>query len=146
MIEIIQKLFEGLTLGPFVHLMEIFTLGAGNLLIAFGIITVLFFINELLKAYLMIEHTHCIITHVGINIMTILPAIILMAILIYAGFKHPERTGINFTFVVLSFIPWYLAGKFTRLARRDTEGADIGFMTVGLLLVVFAGIITTLVF
>lgn len=144
--EIIRGFIEGFTAEPSGVLFDLFTLKPGNLIEAFVVIAILFVMNELIKAYLMIEHTRSAVVHVGINIMTLFPAIFLAVLLLYAGRIHPERVWINLLFAVLTFIPWYMGGLSTYMARRDTEGADIGFMTVGLFIVIFIGVAAAVVF
>jgi hypothetical protein len=46
---------------------------------------------------------------------------------------------------LLMYVIWYLAGQLVLLARPDTEGADLGFMTVGALITFPVGIIAAIV-
>ncbi|MDH3231029.1 MAG: hypothetical protein OEN55_14665, partial [Alphaproteobacteria bacterium] len=111
-----------------------------------GVISVVFVLNEFLKTSLMIEYTTSRLAHVGINVMTLLPALFLAAVLVYAGYVHPERIGTSFLVCLFCFVPWYVAAALTRLGRRESEGADVGFMAVGLAIVAGAGGIAAILF
>jgi hypothetical protein len=43
-----------------------------------------------------------------------------------------------------AYILWYLVGQSTRLVRRDSEGADVGFMSFGALITFPVGIVAAL--
>ncbi|MEK6814239.1 MAG: hypothetical protein AABY65_05865 [Nitrospirota bacterium] len=139
--EIARKLLEGGSWEPFERIGSVLALGEGDLLAAMGVLTVLFFGIEFAKAYLMIERGESVRVHVVVNVMTILPALILVLVLIHAGARHPDRAWINLIFAILAFVPWYAAGQTTFLARRDVESGDVGFMSIGLLIVLSAGVI-----
>ncbi|MBI3393223.1 MAG: hypothetical protein HY039_08545 [Nitrospirae bacterium] len=137
--EIARKLLEGSSWEPFERIGSVLALGEGDLLAAMGALTVLFFGIEFAKVYLMIERGESVRVHVTVNVMTILPALILVLVLIHAGAGHPDRVWINLIFAVLAFVPWYAAGQAAFLARRDVEGGDVGFMSIGLLIVLSTG-------
>ncbi len=143
--EIVQRFIEWAIL-LVKCLLKILALGPGEVYLAFGILTVLFFANEFLKTYLVVEHTRCTIAHIVINMLTILPAVILVCLLLFAGYMHPERVCTNFSFALLALVPWYISGRITCLARNDAEGAGIGFMSIGLLMLIGTGIVTLIIF
>lgn len=144
--EIIRKFTNGISLDAFRRLMDILTLGPDSLPQAFAALAVVFLVMELLKCYLMIERTRSVIVHVCINLLSLLPAFLITAVLLYAGYSRPERAWTNLLFGVSLFVPWYLAGMSPRLSRHDVEGADLGFMAVGFLMVVPAGFAAVLIF
>jgi hypothetical protein len=72
-------------------------------------------------------------------------AVVLAAVLVWADHCHPDRGWINLGYALLLYFIWYLAGQLVLLARHDTEGADLGFMTVGALITFSAGIIAALI-
>ncbi len=144
--ELMRAFIDGATIEPLLALLRILALGPGDTIAALAVISVIFFLNEFLKTSLMIEYTSSRLAHVGINVMTLLPAVLLAVVLLYAGYVHPARIGTSFLVCVAAFVPWYVAAALTRLGRRDSEGADVGFMCVGLAVVVAAGIVAAILF
>jgi hypothetical protein len=89
-------------------------------------------IGELVRVLLSTELTRSRIVHVAICLLTFaVPAFGLAAVLVFAARAHPERAWTNLAFAAGLYALWWLAGESTRLARSDTEGADVGFMSVG---------------
>jgi hypothetical protein len=82
--------------------------------------------------------TRCLLTFA-------IQAVVLAAVLVWADYRHPDRAWINLGYAVLFYGIWYLAGQLVLLARRDTEGADLGFMTVGALITFPVGFIAALI-
>lgn len=126
------------------NILNIFSLGPGTLFHFFIVITILFFINDILRTYWFMEHTKSVAVHVAVVVMTLVPAILMIAVILYSASKYPDRAWLNLIYVLCTFIPWYLAGKITTFARADSEGADVGFMFVGFLIVSPIGVVTAL--
>ena len=130
----LKALFELLSLAPE-------TLGHAIVILAF-----LFLVSYLLRTAFMSEGTRSVLIHIVVCTLTLLPAITLAAILFWAAYKYPDRVWINLGVAALLYVPWYIGGALTRLARADTEGADIGWLTMGALITFPCGLIAALVF
>lgn len=140
------SLFSPPTVDLFRNLFELASLPPGRLLPAILLISGIVLLNDLVRTALMIEFTRSALAHVVVNVMTLLPAVLVAAILFYSAWQYPQRAWGNLWFACLFFVVWYAGGALTRLARPDTEGADIGFMTVGALITFPCGILAALVF
>ena len=113
---------------------------------AVALLSFLFMVNYLLRTALMSEGTQSIVVHVCVSTLTLLPAIVLAVVLIWAASQHPHRAWINLGVAALLYIPWYLGGAITRLARSDTEGGDIGWLVMGALITFPVGLVAALAF
>lgn len=125
---------------------EILALGprtwvGGCLLLAF-----LFLLNDLCRTALMTEGTRSRIVHVLVCALTLGPAVVLAGVLLWAGASHPDRVWINLGLAAALYVFWWAGGALTRLTRKDSEGADIGWMTMGALITFPAGLVAALVF
>ena len=90
--------------------------------------------------------TRSVLAHVARCLLTFaIQAIVLAAVLVWADYRHPGRSWINLGYALLLYVIWYLAGQLVLVARPDTEGADLGFMTVGALITFPVGIIAALI-
>ncbi|MEM9491359.1 MAG: hypothetical protein AAGC55_19595 [Myxococcota bacterium] len=84
--------------------------------------------------------------HLLCGVLTLVPQTLLLgAVLIVTVQCHPERIALNAVWVAVLYLAWYLAGQSTLLVRRDSQGADPGFMWVSAVLVYTTGLITLLV-
>ena len=104
----------------------------------------LIFLNDLIRTALMVEYTRSVINHVIIDILTLLPAIFIGVVLLYAGHGYPGRVWINLALAAGLYIAWYAGGQITVLARKDTEAADIGWMAMGALITIPCGLLAIL--
>jgi VanZ family protein len=68
-------------------------------------------------------------------------ALLLAFVLAYADRHYAGRGWINLGIVLALYVLWYATGELTRLVRKDSEGADLGFMAVGALITFPVGIV-----
>ncbi|GAB4519333.1 MAG: hypothetical protein Tsb0020_37880 [Haliangiales bacterium] len=82
------------------------------------------------------------IVHPLVNLLTVvIQPVFLAVVLVISVLAYPERALINVGIVLGMYGVWYLAGQSTLLVRPDSQGADIGFMTIGGLLTFIPGAI-----
>lgn len=111
-----------------------------------ALLSFLFLLNYLIRTGYMSESPQSVVVHMAVCVLTLLPALVLAAVLLWAAYNHPERAWINLGIAALLYLPWYAGGALTRLARRDTEGADVGWLAMGALITFPVGVIAALVF
>jgi len=144
--ELIMWFINNGTWGPLKDLIQLLSLPperSGEWLLLLSTFMVL---CELTRLTLATVFTRSVLAHVMRCLLTFaLQAIVLAAILVWANHRYPERAWINLGYALLFYFIWYLAGQLVLLARPDTEGADLGFMTVGALITFPVGIIAALV-
>ena len=92
-------------------------------------------LNELLCTALLVEHTRSVANHLIVSVMLMLPAVIVGAVLLLAGFRRPGSAWLNLLWIAVLYGFWWLGGTLTKLARPDTEAADVGWMAMGLVFV-----------
>ena len=63
----------------------------------------------------------------------------------YAGIKGCT-SWINLGLAFSLYVPWYLGGTLTWLARPDTEGADVGWMSHGVFVTLPCGPLAVVLF
>jgi uncharacterized membrane protein len=129
---------------PFSEFLELMSLAPDTLAHAMAMLSFLFVVNYLLRTAYMSQRTRSVLTHMVVCTLTLLPAIALAVILCWAAYRHPDRAWINLGVAALLYVPWYLGGAMTRLARPDTEGGDIGWLTMGALITFPVGIAAAL--
>ena len=139
--EIIERFLSGMSLEPFKNLLDLMSLAPEHIWASLVLLAALILLNDLVRTALMTEYTRSAVVHAIVCILTLLPSGILGLVLLYAGYRHPERAWINLGFALALYIPWYLGGTLTWLARRDTEGADVGWMSHGLFITVPCGLL-----
>lgn len=144
--EIIQRFLEGMTRGPFKNLLELLGLAPERLIAALVFLGALMVLNDLLRTSLMVEMTRSVVNHMIIDVLTLWPGFLLGFVLLLAGARHPERAWINLGLAFVLYLGWYLGGTLTRLSRRDTEGADLGWMSHGAIITLACGLVARLVF
>lgn len=128
-----RSLGDVLALGPDTAL-------AGCVLLAFS-----FLLNDLVRTWLMTERTRSVLVHVIVCALTLAPAVVLAAVLVWAGSRHPDRAFLNLGLAAALYVPWWAGGALTRLVRDDSEGADIGWIAMGALITFPTGLATALV-
>jgi hypothetical protein len=100
---------------------------------------------EYARISLIVESPRSRPVHVALCMLTFaFQAIAMAAMLVYADIKYHGRGFINLAIVAGAYILWYLVGQSTRLVRRDSEGADVGFMSFGALITFPVGIVAAL--
>ncbi len=144
--ELISRLLEGTTVGPFRNLLELMSLNPDSLGAALVLLAATMILNDLVRTALMTEHTRSVAVHVIVNVLTLLPAFVLGAALIYAGYRFPHRAWVNLGLAALLYGAWYTGGTLTWLARRDTEGADLGWMAHGAIVTLICGLLAVVLF
>ncbi len=101
---------------------------------------------ELTRIALCTEHTRSRIAHVSVALLTFpFQSIFLAIVLVHADRTYPGRGWNNLAIAVGLYVLWFVTGQATRLVRRVSEGADLGFMCVGALITVPVGVIAALV-
>ena len=125
----------------FEPMLELLALSPDHLIASMVVLSGLMFVNDLVRSTLMVTFTRSVVNHVAVVVLTLLPAMLLGAVLLLAGYRHPERALLNFGLALVLYLPWLAGGALTRLARKDTEGADVGFVVVGLFITVPCGLI-----
>lgn len=101
---------------------------------------------ELTRIALCTEHTRSRVVHATILILTFpFQALLLAVMLVHAASAHPGRGWINLAIALGAYVLWFLTGQATKLVRRPSEGADLGFMCVGALITFPVGIAAALV-
>jgi hypothetical protein len=116
------------------NLLELLSLAPGVAMHTFVLLSFLFMTAYLLRTAAMSEGTRSALVHVLVCVLTLLPAALLAAILALAAVRYPDRAWINLGIAALLYVPWYLGGRITTLARPDTEGADLGWLAMGALI------------
>ncbi len=144
--DILQSLLEGITTGPFRNLLELLSLGPDRLLASLVLLAAVMTMNDLFRTAVMVEATRSVSVHLVVNVLTLWPGVMLGLILLYAAFRHPERAWINLGLAMALYLFWILGGTLTRLSRRDTEGADIGWISHGAIITVALGLLALAIF
>lgn len=112
----------------------------GCVLMAFVIL-----LNDLVRTWLMTEGTRSVGVHLAVCVLTLAPAIVLASLLVWAGYHHPDRVWLNLALAAGLYVPWWLGGAITRLVRPDSEGADLGWISMGALITFPVGVGAALV-
>jgi len=129
------------------NLIDLMTLAPERLIPSLILLSSLVILNELVRTAFMVEYTRSVVVHVIISILTLLPAFMLGFILLYDGYRYPERAWLNLGIAIALYLPWILGGTLTHLSRRDTEGADLGWILQGLIFITIPwGILAVIIF
>lgn len=141
-----STLAENLTFGPFRALWYLMGLPPTDLAAALVMLGAFIVIAELVRIALGTELTRSVLANVLICLLTFpVQAGVLAVVLVHANLAHPERVGWNFAVVLGLYVLWFLTGSGTKLVRPVSEGADLGFMTVGGLLTFPFGLVAVLI-
>jgi len=144
--DIITSFIHNATWGSFKDLIELMSLPAERTREWLMFLGAFMILCELTRLALATVFTQSVLVHVIRCLLTFaIQAIVLAAVLVWADYRHPGRGWINLGYALLLYFIWYLAGQLVLLARPDTEGADLGFMTVGALITFPVGIIAALI-
>ncbi len=134
------------TWGPFKDLIELMSLPPERTGEWLMFLSAFMLLCELTRLALATVFTRSVLAHVTRCLLTFpIQAIVLAVVLVWADHHHPGHGWINLGYALLLYFIWYLAGQLVLLARPDTEGADLGFMTVGALITFPVGIIVALI-
>lgn len=141
-----KDVLSGITAGPFRWVAECLSLAPATLVHALVMLGALFLLNDLVRTTLMPAGPTSRRAHLAVCVLTLFPAFVLAGVLLWAGYRHPERAWINMLLAAALFVPWWAGGTLTKLARPDTEGADVGWMAMGALVTFPAGFVAALIF
>lgn len=134
------------TWGPFLELLDLMDLSADTLPHAFVLLSAMCIVSYLLRTACMTAATRSVVMHLMVTTLTLLPAIVIAAVLAWAAYCHPERAWFNLLVAVALGVVWALGGAITRLARPDTEGADIGWLSHGMAIMLVVGVVAAVAF
>jgi hypothetical protein len=142
----LTSLIENGTWGPFKDLLQLMSLPPDRIWQWMLFLSAFLVLCELTRLALGTVFTRSVLAHVLRCLLTFaLQAIVLAAVLVWADHRYPTRGWINLGYALLFYAIWYVAGQLVLLARPDTEGADLGFMTVGALITFPVGIVAALI-
>jgi hypothetical protein len=143
---IITQFIQNGTWGPFKDFIVLMSLPPERTREWIIILGAFMIMCELTRLALATVFTRSVLAHVTRCLLTFaIQAVVLAAVLVWADHCHPGRGWINLGYALLFYFIWYLTGQFVLLARQDTEGADLGFMTVGALITFSVGIVAAVV-
>lgn len=132
--------------GPFHRVLELLALAPDTVWHSVALLSYFCIICYLARTALMIEAPRSVIVHMIVCTLTLLPAIVLAVVLVWAAHEHPGRAWANLGVAAILYVAWFLGGAITRLARPDTEGGDLGWIFMGALITFPAGVIAALVY
>jgi hypothetical protein len=127
-------------------LLDLLSLAPGAAAHAVVLFSFLFLTAYLLRTACMTEGTRSTPVHMLVCVLTLLPALLLAGMLVLGALRFPQRVWINLGLAAILYVPWYLGGRITRLARPDTEGADLGWLAMGALITFPVGLTAAVVF
>jgi hypothetical protein len=142
----IRSFVTGYTVGPLYHLDQIASLDPETFWHSFVFLFAVILLNDLLRTALITELTRSVFNHLVVCVLTLLPGFLLGGVLLWAAHRHPERAWINLLWAAVLYFPWWLGGQLTKLARSDTEGADVGWIFHGALITFPTGVVAALIF
>jgi len=142
----LTSLIDNATWGPFKDLIQLLSLPPARIREWMLFLSAFLVLCELTRLALGTVFTRSVPAHVLRCLLTFaVQAVVLAAVLVWADHRHPNRGWINLGYALLFYFIWYVAGQLVLLARPDTEGADLGFMTVGALITFPVGVIAALI-
>lgn len=140
--EYLHQLLDGMTTKPFKDILHMLELPPGRLWPSFSLLAAVIIVCELVRISLATVLTRSRLAHATVCLLTFaLQSILLAFVLVYADRHHAGRGWINLGLAAALYVVWYATGELTRLVRHDSEGADLGFMTVGALITFPIGIV-----
>lgn len=142
----LSQFFHNATWGPFKDLIQLMSLPPDRVGEWLLFLSAFLILCEFTRLALGTVFTRSVLAHVLRCLLTFaIQAIVIAVVLVWADHRYPARGWINLGYALLFYGIWYVAGQIVLLARPDTEGADLGFMTVGALITFPVGIIAALV-
>ena len=129
------------------NLLALMRLPPDNMAASLALLAGLVVACEYLRISLMVTRLRSIAVHLLCGALTVVIQPAFLAVALVLGIAdHPDRAWLNMGVVALLYLVWYIAGQSTLLVRRDAQGADVGFMTVGALFTFGAGLVATWVY
>lgn len=128
------------------NLLELISFAPGAATHSIVLFSFLFVCAYLLRTACMSEATRSVLVHMLVCTLTLLPAVLMAGMLVLGALRYPERAWINLGIAALLYVPWFVGGSITRLARPDTEGADVGWLAMGALITFPVGLVVAIVF
>ena len=142
-----DAIFSEMSVEPFQRVWSLLSLAPERLVPALSLLAAIIIFGELVRIALGTELTESVVAHVVMCVLTFpLPSLLLSVVLVHAASAHPGRGFINLGFAFGLYVVWYLTGQLTRLVRPLSEGADVGFMSVGALITFPVGLISAVTF
>ena len=143
--ELILQFIHEATWGPFKDLVQLMTLPPNRFWEWLPLLSAFMILCELTRLSLGTVFTRSALAHVVRCLLTFaIQAIVLAGVLLWADYKIPGRGWVNLAYALFFYFVWYITGQIAKLARPDTEGADLGFMTVGALITFPVGILAAI--
>ncbi len=127
-------------------LLEVLSLAPAVAPHSFALLAFMCVVSYLLRTVALIEAPLSRVVHATACVLTLLPAFVLAAVLWFAASRHPDRAWINLGLAAGVYVFWWAGGAITRAARVDTEGGDIGWLTMGACVTFPVGLIAALVY
>jgi hypothetical protein len=127
-------------------LVALLSLAPGAMPHAVVLLSFLFLCAYLLRTACMTEGTRSPAVHMLVCVLTLLPAVLLAGVLLFAAIRFPERVWLNLGVAALLYVPWYAGGRITRMASPDTEGGDVGWLAMGALITFPVGLAAAVIF
>jgi len=142
-----KDFFSSITRGPLEQLLQLLGLPPDHLFASIVLLGFAMVAFELVRIALATELTRSAPVHVLMCFLTVvIPSVLLGFVLVWAARSHPGRGWINLAIAAGLYGLWYATGEFTKVMRRQNEGADVGFMTVGGFITFPAGIVAALIY
>lgn len=98
-------------------------------------------VSEYLRISLSVAFTRSVVVHVLVCLLTVvIQPVLLAVVLVLSTMAYPDRVWLNLGLVAGLYGVWFVAGQSTLLVRADSQGADLGFMTIGALITFLPGL------
>ena len=123
------------------NLSALLALPPGAVLTAMIVLAATMMTLEYTRISLALAAPHSRVAHVSVCMLTFpLQTILCSFVLIHAARAFPDRAWINLGLIGILHVVWWIAGQSTLIVRRDSQGADVGFMAVGALITLLVGV------
>src|SRR5262245_46495664 len=127
--DFIRRFLDGIDTSLFEAIWRHMSLPPDRLASALAMLAAFIALCELTRIALATEHTRSRVAHVVVGLLTFpLQSIALAVVLAHAASAHPGRGWINLAIVLGLYALWFVVGNATKLVRRVSEGADLGFI------------------
>ncbi len=122
---------------------ELMTLPSEHLVTATVFLAAIIATCEYVRIVLSVTAPKSVAVHLLVSLLTVvIQPLFLAAVLVLSIAATPERAWLCMAIVAGLYGVWYLAGQSSLLVRADSQGADVGFMTVGAVMTFIPGLIT----
>jgi hypothetical protein len=143
--DLLRSFFDGLDTSTLEAIWRHLSLPPDRLAPALAMLAAVMVVSELTRIALCTEHPTSRIAHLTVALLTFpFQSILLAVMLVHAAGAHPQRGWINLGIALGAYALWFITGQATKLVRRPSEGADLGFMCVGALITFPVGIASAL--